>query len=142
VNVTPRAGAGSCRPSWHCTRRGPELDLNNPWFRDVGQNYMKGRLRSHPDVAQRYYADLVETGVPVSPSSSYSHRARQSEWLWALILTCKTCDARAHQAQRHCRQCPGSHPSAFGLFDTDNELAGFDVDVARALRHSVSIALP
>jgi isopenicillin N synthase-like dioxygenase len=40
--------------------RGPERDPNNPLFRDVGQNYLKGRLRSHPDVARRYYADLVD----------------------------------------------------------------------------------
>jgi isopenicillin N synthase-like dioxygenase len=40
--------------------RGPERDPNNPLFRDVGQNYLKGRLRSHPDVAQRYYSDLID----------------------------------------------------------------------------------
>ena len=39
--------------------RGPESDPNNPLFRDVGQNYLKGRLRSHPDVARRHYADLI-----------------------------------------------------------------------------------
>lgn len=39
--------------------RGPESDPNNPLFRNVGQNYLKGRLRSHPDVARRHYADLV-----------------------------------------------------------------------------------
>jgi isopenicillin N synthase-like dioxygenase len=44
--------------------RGPERDPNNPLFRNVGENYLKGRLRSHPDVAQRYYADLVESGAP------------------------------------------------------------------------------
>ncbi len=39
--------------------RGPASDPNNPLFRDVGWNYLKGRLRSHPDVAQRYYADAL-----------------------------------------------------------------------------------
>ena len=39
--------------------RGPASDPLNPLFRDVGFNYLKGRLRSHPDVAQRYYADLL-----------------------------------------------------------------------------------
>jgi isopenicillin N synthase-like dioxygenase len=39
--------------------RGPESDPNNPLFRSVGQNYLKGRLRSHPDVAHRHHADLV-----------------------------------------------------------------------------------
>jgi ABC-type amino acid transport substrate-binding protein len=35
-----------------------------------------------------------------------------------------------------------SNPSAFGFIDTDNELAGFDVDAARALRQSSSAVLP
>jgi isopenicillin N synthase-like dioxygenase len=39
--------------------RGPEIDPNNPLFRGVGQNYLKGRLRSHPDVARRHHADLL-----------------------------------------------------------------------------------
>jgi isopenicillin N synthase-like dioxygenase len=48
--------------------RGPESDPNNPLFRSVGQNYMKGRLRSHPDVAQRHHADLVEEpGAALKP---------------------------------------------------------------------------
>ena len=29
-----------------------------PLLRDVGWNYLKGRLRSHPDVAERYYQDV------------------------------------------------------------------------------------
>lgn len=49
--------------------RGPERDPNNPLFREVGQNYLKGRLRSHPDVAQRHYGDLVEV---VAPAESFS----------------------------------------------------------------------
>lgn len=32
-----------------------ETDPNNPLLRDVGLNYMKGRLRSHPDVAKKFY---------------------------------------------------------------------------------------
>ncbi|WP_213990188.1 isopenicillin N synthase family oxygenase [Sodalis sp. dw_96] len=39
--------------------RGPASDPLNPLLRDVGWNYLKGRLRSHPDVAERYYADIV-----------------------------------------------------------------------------------
>lgn len=39
--------------------RGPASDPHNPLFRDVGWNYLKGRLRSHPDVAQRFYADVL-----------------------------------------------------------------------------------
>ncbi|MBX6744488.1 MAG: isopenicillin N synthase family oxygenase [Acetobacteraceae bacterium] len=38
---------------------GPEADPQNPLFRSVGENVLKGRLRSHPDVAQRHYADLL-----------------------------------------------------------------------------------
>ncbi|CAI2417474.1 2OG-Fe(II) oxygenase superfamily [Serratia ficaria] len=39
--------------------RGPASDPHNPLFRDVGYNYLKGRIRSHPDVAQRYYRDVI-----------------------------------------------------------------------------------
>ncbi|MFI0846845.1 isopenicillin N synthase family dioxygenase [Mesorhizobium sp. IMUNJ 23232] len=39
--------------------RGPASDPDNPLFRDVGTNVLKSRLRSHPDVARRHYADLV-----------------------------------------------------------------------------------
>ncbi|TIX81884.1 MAG: isopenicillin N synthase family oxygenase, partial [Mesorhizobium sp.] len=41
--------------------RGPASDPDNPLFRDAGTNVLKSRLRSHPDVARRYYADLLET---------------------------------------------------------------------------------
>ena len=40
--------------------RGVTQDPQNPLFRDVGRNYLTGRLRSHPDVAQRNHADLLE----------------------------------------------------------------------------------
>jgi isopenicillin N synthase-like dioxygenase len=39
--------------------RGPEADPANPLFEHAGTNYLKGRLRSHPDVARRHYADIV-----------------------------------------------------------------------------------
>lgn len=42
--------------------RGPASDPDNPLFRDVGTNVLKSRLRSHPDVARRHYADLLGTG--------------------------------------------------------------------------------
>ena len=38
---------------------GPQSDPQNPLLRDVGWNYLKGRLRSHPDVAERYYRDVL-----------------------------------------------------------------------------------
>ncbi|RWC30609.1 isopenicillin N synthase family oxygenase [Mesorhizobium sp.] len=43
--------------------RGPASDPDNQLFRDVGTNVLKSRLRSHPDVARRHYADLIETGA-------------------------------------------------------------------------------
>jgi isopenicillin N synthase-like dioxygenase len=39
--------------------RGVTRDSNNPLIREVGLNAPKRRLRSHPDVAQRHYADLL-----------------------------------------------------------------------------------
>jgi isopenicillin N synthase-like dioxygenase len=48
-------------PALAAQARGPERDPNNPLFREVGQNYMKGRLRSHPEVARRHHADLIES---------------------------------------------------------------------------------
>lgn len=45
-------------PDLAAEARGPERDPNNPLFVDVGENALKSRLRSHPDVAQRHYADL------------------------------------------------------------------------------------
>ncbi len=33
-----------------------KTDPDNPLLRDVGLNYMKGRLRSHPDVAKKFYS--------------------------------------------------------------------------------------
>lgn len=50
---------------------GPERDPNNPLFHDVGLNYLKGRLRSHPDVARRHYGDILESGAASQPSSEY-----------------------------------------------------------------------
>ena len=50
--------------------RGPARDPNNPLFREVGLNYLKGRLRSHPDVADRYYADVVRRFAPDQPASA------------------------------------------------------------------------
>ena len=39
--------------------RGPASDPGNPLFREVGENVLKSRLRSHPDVARKHYADLT-----------------------------------------------------------------------------------
>jgi isopenicillin N synthase-like dioxygenase len=51
--------------------RGPERDPQNPLLREVGRNYLKGRLRSHPDVAKRHHADLVDPSAAALPSSGY-----------------------------------------------------------------------
>jgi isopenicillin N synthase-like dioxygenase len=40
--------------------RGPASDPDNPLFRNVGENVLKSRLRSHPDVARRHYADMAD----------------------------------------------------------------------------------
>lgn len=40
---------------------GPTSDPTNPLFYQVGQNTLKGRLRSHPDVAQKHYAHVLAT---------------------------------------------------------------------------------
>lgn len=42
---------------------GAASDPDNPLFREVGRNYLKGRLRSHPDVAAAHYADLLDKEV-------------------------------------------------------------------------------
>jgi isopenicillin N synthase-like dioxygenase len=59
----------SLPPALAAAARGPERDPDNPLHREVGLNQLKGRLRSHPDVAQRHYADLLAlaTNRPPEP---------------------------------------------------------------------------
>lgn len=40
--------------------KGPTSDPGNPLLHNVGENVMKGRKRSHPDVSARYYSQEVE----------------------------------------------------------------------------------
>ncbi|WP_257714011.1 MULTISPECIES: isopenicillin N synthase family dioxygenase [Rhizobium] len=47
------------------SERGISIDPLNPIFREVGQNQLKSRLRSHPDVARAHYADLLTSEQPV-----------------------------------------------------------------------------
>jgi isopenicillin N synthase-like dioxygenase len=47
-------------PDLAAQARGLTQDPLNPLFRDVGKNYLKSRLRSHPDVARRHHADLID----------------------------------------------------------------------------------
>jgi isopenicillin N synthase-like dioxygenase len=50
----------SLPPHLAAEARGVTQDPLNPIFREAGRNYLKGRLRSHPDVARRHHADLLE----------------------------------------------------------------------------------
>lgn len=51
---------------------GTTSDPLNPLFREVGRNYLKGRLRSHPDVAHRYHSDLIDPAQKsLEPASAY-----------------------------------------------------------------------
>ena len=54
--VVPRLALA---PQLAAEARGPAQDPANPMYREVGPNTLKGRLRSHPDVAQRHYADVL-----------------------------------------------------------------------------------
>jgi isopenicillin N synthase-like dioxygenase len=59
-------------PELAALARGVTQDPLNPLFREVGQNYLKGRLRSHPDVAERHHADLLDPSTKRSePASAY-----------------------------------------------------------------------
>jgi isopenicillin N synthase-like dioxygenase len=61
----------SLPPELAAQARGPDRDPTNPLFRDVGQNYLKGRLRSHPDVACRHYADLIDPNPSSVSTTGY-----------------------------------------------------------------------
>jgi isopenicillin N synthase-like dioxygenase len=59
-------------PELAAQARGVTQDPLNPLFREVGKNYLKSRLRSHPDVARRHHADLLTTSAAQSEvASSY-----------------------------------------------------------------------
>ena len=47
-------------PELAAEAKGPARDPDNPLFYEVGRNYLKGRLRSHPDVAEAHHADLLD----------------------------------------------------------------------------------
>lgn len=57
--------------------RGPESDPLNPLFRHIGTNALKGRIRSHLDVAERFYPEQFaelqraarEQGRELAPSA-------------------------------------------------------------------------
>jgi isopenicillin N synthase-like dioxygenase len=62
----------SLPPHLAAQARGVTQDPQNPLFREVGRNYLKSRLRSHPDVAQRHHADLIDSAsAKLGPASAY-----------------------------------------------------------------------
>jgi isopenicillin N synthase-like dioxygenase len=61
----------SLPPHLAAQARGVTQDPRNPLFREVGRNYLKGRLRSHPDVARRHHPDLIDPAAALEPASAY-----------------------------------------------------------------------
>ena len=61
----------SLPPDLAAQARGVTQAPDNPLFREVGRNYLKSRLRSHPDVARRHYADLIDPAAVPEPASAY-----------------------------------------------------------------------
>ncbi|MFT3673279.1 isopenicillin N synthase family dioxygenase [Aestuariivirga sp.] len=53
--------------------RGVTQDPNNPLFSEVAKNFLKSRLRSHPDVAQRHHADLLEAKDRTGPVTASAY---------------------------------------------------------------------
>jgi len=52
----------SLSPELAALAEGPQSDPANPLFYQVGENVLKGRLRSHPDVAARHYGAQMAQG--------------------------------------------------------------------------------
>ena len=57
---TRRSRCSTSRRDLAAQAGGVTQDPLNPLFREVGRNYLKSRLRSHPDVARRHHADLLD----------------------------------------------------------------------------------
>lgn len=57
-------------PALAAQAQGPESDPTNPLFYQVGENVLKGRLRSHPDVAARHYGPVEPTRLPRTESEA------------------------------------------------------------------------
>ena len=47
--------------------RGVENDPTNPLIPEIGWNYLKHRLRSHKEVAKRFYSDIYDPQNPANP---------------------------------------------------------------------------
>jgi len=57
-------------PNLAALSRGLTQDPHNPLFNQVGRNALKSRLRSHPDVARRHHADLLDNSKPLPEFAS------------------------------------------------------------------------
>ncbi|ATP09441.1 2-oxobutyrate oxidase [Aeromonas salmonicida] len=67
-------------PSLAAQAQGPESDPANPLFYQVGENVLKGRLRSHPDVAARHYtADPASANEPMAGGQTTSSERREPQ---------------------------------------------------------------
>lgn len=66
ADLDAQAPVLSLPPHLAAEAEGVAGDPQNPLFREIGKNYLKGRLRSHPDVAQAHHADLLAAGYAAS----------------------------------------------------------------------------
>lgn len=48
-------------PELKRAQRGVSAEAGNPLMRDVGENHLKARIRSHPDVAKAHYSDILSS---------------------------------------------------------------------------------
>ncbi|HFK2924162.1 TPA: 2-oxoglutarate and iron-dependent oxygenase domain-containing protein [Aeromonas hydrophila] len=70
----------SLSPALAAQAQGPESDPTNPLFYQVGENVLKGRLRSHPDVAARHYGvDLASANAQTSSEQTAKRERREPQ---------------------------------------------------------------
>ncbi|SEK88564.1 Isopenicillin N synthase [Pseudoxanthomonas sp. GM95] len=73
ARLDSRIPALTLPPALAAQARGYTRDPGNPLLHDVGANTLKGRLRSHPDVARVHHADLLD-GASSMPSRTATPR--------------------------------------------------------------------
>jgi len=76
--ITPRLDAGSVPvlqlpPHLAQLATGPETDPLNPLLHNVGQNSLKGRVRSHLAVTKRFYPDIYQQLIEQAGSEELLH---------------------------------------------------------------------
>ncbi|MGL6369542.1 isopenicillin N synthase family dioxygenase [Aeromonas hydrophila] len=70
----------SLSPALAAQAQGPESDPTNPLFYQVGENVLKGRLRSHPDVAARHYGVApASANAQTSSGQTAEHDRREPQ---------------------------------------------------------------